>query len=138
MSDEQPAVAVMFEGQQMPKKPRVMPWHWIAYYVYNLARKPKVWRLQREQDRIYKLVRGGLERTVLTDLKLYGLQRGCVNCRNAYGTLKSQAFLSTIRMILKNMRCDEHPWPYDTFLKTYQIEFDRNEQLAAEINGFKR
>lgn len=133
---EQPQLEVIYRGERMPEKPRVRFWHWIAYYIYNIARKPKVWFLKREQEQIYALVRRGLNNVTLPGLEANIAK--CPTCRNAYGTLKTVPFLSSIRMLLKNMRCEEHPEFYDSFLHTYQIEFDRNEELAAEINGFKR
>lgn len=134
----EPELKVIYQGEPAPVKSKIRPWHWVAYYAYNLARKPHVWKLKREQERIYKEIRFGLTNQVFPTLRVEGFGKNCANCRNAYGTLREQVFISIIRMIVKNMRCDEHPAAYDQFLKVYEIEFDRNEALSAEINGFKR
>lgn len=138
MSETAPELKVIYQGETLPEKPKVRFWHWIFYYAYNLARKPKVWRLKREQDEIYKVILNGLEHEIFPNLHLYGMQRSCSSCRHAYVTLKGQIYISVIRMILQNMRCEDHPRVYDDFLHRYSIEFNRNEEIAAEINGFAR
>jgi hypothetical protein len=134
MNDEQPNVAVVFQGDRPVKKPKVYPWHWVAYYAYNLWRKPKVWRWKREQSQIYLVIRQELNAKVLPDL-VRRLGR-CSECQNAYGSLHSQSFISSIDMILKNMRCEEHPAVFDAFRAVHAKDFARNERLAAAINGF--
>src|SRR4029077_18120394 len=101
MNEAPEAVKVFFEGAPAPVKPKVRFWHWISYYAYNLSRKPKVWRWKREQSAIYASVRDALREEVFPNL--YQVRLTCPQCRNAYGTLKDQAFISIIRMILKNM-----------------------------------
>lgn len=131
-----PDIRIIYQGDQAPKKPRVMPWHWIAYYAYNLARKPKVWRLKHEQNRIYKSIYSALESQMFP--LLARVAPVCPHCRNAYGSLTGQVYISMIRMIVKNMQCENHPEIYVLFLQAHADKFDRNEVLAAEINGFKR
>jgi hypothetical protein len=136
---DQPAVAVVFDPasrHRMAPKPKVHWWTWVGFFVYNLARKPKVWKWQREQEEIYQRVKERLKREVLPHL--WQVRIVCPQCRNAYGTLRDQTFLSMIKMILKNMRCDNHPEPYDQFLIRNNREFERADDLAAWINGFKR
>jgi hypothetical protein len=134
MNSEAPELKVIFLGESLPAKPKVRIWHWIAFYVYNLARKPKVWKLKREQDRIYKSIASALENEVYPAFSK--IQSICPQCRNALGTLKGQVYISMIRMILNNMRCLDHPEPYNSFLCIHADKFNRNERLAAEINGF--
>lgn len=135
MNDAPEAVKVFFEGAPAPKPPKVTLWHWIVYYVYNITRKPKVWRMKRELNNIYKDVSAAVVEEVLPEL--WQVRLVCPNCRNTYGTLKGgQGFTSMIRMILKNMRCDEHPDVYNKFLFKHFADFERSEALAAWINGF--
>ena len=139
MNETEPAIAVILDPACRPDqapKPRVHWWTWVGYFVYNLARKPKVWTWKREQNEIYLRVKHRLNAEVLPHL--WQVRMICPACRNAYGTLRSEAFLSMIRMILKNMRCENHPEPYDQFLVRNAHEFERAEDLAAWINGFQR
>lgn len=136
MSDEQPTVGVIFHGERLPEKPKVRWYHWVGYYAYNFARKPKVWLWKREQNAIYKTVNESLSASLMPALLGYGLK--CHACRNTYATLKQQVFLSSIKMILKNAECEEHGLIYRRYFEHYGYYFVRNEQLALKINGFKQ
>ena len=137
MNETAQELKVVYQGADLvPPKPRVTVWSWVVYFVYNLVRKPKVWKAKREQDKIYNDIKKALHPEFLD--KLVRLRGTCTNCRNTYGALLGQNYISLIQMVIRNMRCEDHHEHYDQFLKDHLQEFNRNESLAAYINGFKR
>lgn len=136
MSDEPytPIKPIVINSESIPKKPRVMLWHWVQYYAYNLWRKPKVWRAKRALMDLSNFIHLALERTVYPEL-LKKLPK-CQMCADAYAALRPQIFLSQIELILKRMKCSSHHAVFEVFCQLYESEFRRSEELAAFINGF--
>lgn len=69
---------------------------------------------------------------------LDNLDLECVDCRNAFMALKPQIFLSQIEAILRRMKCHDHPEVYEDFIRKYQQDFMKSEQISAWINGFSK
>ena len=130
---DSPAVAVVFDGAKIPVKVEAKWYHYVAAFFWNLYRKPKVWAWQREQNIIYQSINASLEIDVLNFFRQRGFN--CPTCHQAWGMFLSVSFVSMIKTIAKNMRCKEHPYVYDAFLKKNEPLFQRNEDLARWING---
>jgi hypothetical protein len=134
---DQPAVAVVFDGPDMrTAKPRVYPWTWVACWIWNLARKPRVWKWKQEQNGIYARVMMSMDRDLLVYLRK-NVFLPCDQCRQAWGMLSGVCYLSLVKSIAHNMRCPEHGDKYDRFLMVNEPLFLRNDELAAKINGFR-
>lgn len=126
----------MFEGAPPPKPPKPSLWDWIKYYLFNLYRKPMVYRRQKELLYIAQDVRHALDVEVMP--KLWHARLVCKDCRDAFMMIKPQIFLSQIEMILKSYRCEDHGELFAEFLERHGAKFRRSEDIAAWINGFKR
>lgn len=129
-------VAVMFEpnGFKMPEKPPVRWYHWLAYYLYNLARKPKVMAAQRDLERVIAKVRDAMFHELLP--VLWQRRLVCPPCRDAYMALKPQIYLSQIELIILKMHCENHADDFKIFHADHFDDFKRCEKLSAGINGF--
>lgn len=125
---------VLTNSEIIPAKPRIMPWHWIAYYFYNWARKPKVWMKQRELTAITCNVMRDLHENVLPVILRSSIT--CSSCAESYMMLHPQIYLSQIELILKREKCPAHPELFYNFLITHLNEFRRSEEVACWINGF--
>lgn len=122
---------ILTNGESLPEKPRITIWHWIGYYLYNLARKPKVWMKQRELKEISDTIQKGLRETMYPRMTA----KPCKECREAFIALRPQIFLSQIELILKR-KCSSHSKLYEDFLFIYHNEFRRSEEISRWINGF--
>lgn len=127
-------VKVHYQGECLPEKPKIRIWHWINFYVYNFLRKPMVWKRQRELENLAEEIREALDLEVMHEL--FARLAICTECRNAYMALKPQIFLSQIKLILRQMKCDDHPEVFERFLGKYRFDFERSENIARWINGF--
>jgi len=135
-------IAVVFDGGPTPIKYRARWYHYVAAFFWNLYRKPAVWKWKSEQNRIYEAIQSALRSEVLcyliprSEIGFYQTSHQCVECRKSFFLLRDQKFLSVIKVLLLNMRCNEHFAIYDHFLHSHRMEFERNEKLASWINGF--
>lgn len=111
-------------------------WDWVAYYVYNLWRKPGVWWAKRKLLRLAVDVTTAVRSELLP--KLERNRFDCAECRDAYMALNGQPFVSNIRMILRRMQCADHFEIFNAFLNKYRSQFDQSEDVSAWICGFKR
>lgn len=117
-------------------KPSVSLWDWVAYYVFNLVRKPAVWRAKRKLIAIADSMMLSLQSEIMP--QLYENRLDCQECRDAYMALNGQPFVSNIRTILRRMQCSYHFEPFNAFLEKHRVEFDSSDDVAAWICGFKR
>jgi|HubBroStandDraft_2_1064218.scaffolds.fasta_scaffold18379_6 hypothetical protein len=134
MIDELPGVAVVFDAPAVVPVRRARWYHYVGAWLWNLYRKPLVWKRQREILSIFHAVKSSMDQTLLP--ALYERRTSCESCCNAYLSLKPQVFLSSIEKILRRMQCEDHPQLFHTFLSTWETEFKRSERLSAWINGF--
>ena len=135
MTEELPGIhPILINGEVIPKKPRVMPWHWVAYFFYNWTRKPKVIAKQRE----LKFLSDSMQWSLKHDLypELLKKAPGCEMCADGYAALQPQIFMSQIELILKRMKCSSHHKLFETFYQVHAIKFRESERIAAWINGF--
>ncbi len=135
---EDPSVQVYFDGEPAPTNIKPTLIDWAKYYIFNLYRKPMVWKKQKELLAIFKEIKGDLDTRILP--KLWENRIVCNQCYDAYKTLKPQVFLSQIELILKCLKKDyDHiHWPmFDSFLSHYQEKLRDSEEISAWINGFR-
>lgn len=132
---ELPGVAVRFDGPDMAvPHPKVTAWTWVCYYAWNLYRRPRVWRKQRELRAITATVIECIQKELLPQL---ALRRGeCLSCRTNYEILKVQRFVSQIELILKRGACETHRDIYRRFMTVHSHYFVESEKIARWINGF--
>jgi hypothetical protein len=134
MIEEMPTVRpILTNGIELPKKPKVTVFDWIWFYVYNWARKPFVWKKQRELKAIEDRVFSALGYCLAKILKQ---APWCKDCACAYESLRPQQFLSQVKFMAERMNCDEHPELISKFLEIYHDDFIRAEEIAKWINGF--
>jgi hypothetical protein len=126
---------VIINPEELPKTPKATLWDWVKYYVWNLYRKPLVWKRQQELERTFNDLKTALEYEVLKPLWANRLH--CDQCRDAYMALKPQIFLSQIHLILKRMYCRSHAGVFTEFLMRHDSQFSKSEEIAAWINGFR-
>lgn len=136
VSDEPQIKPVVINSESLPQKPQIRFWHWAHYYFYNLTRRPKVWAKQRELKNISNQIRYSLEKTVYPVLT-ENARKGCEMCRDSFGVLYPQIFLSQIELILKRMKCSSHHRIFENFLLIHQQKFHESEKIAKWINGFE-
>lgn len=136
ISDTPPSVKlVLTNSVQLPKKPRVTIWHWVQYYAYNWARKPMVWRAKRRAKQIEVEILTDLHALTLQEI-MRNVQQGCDSCRDAYGALAGQVFLSQIRLAMIRLKCPDHPEPFLAHLSRNNRFYNESERVTAYINGF--
>lgn len=125
---------ILTNSPEIPHVPKVTFLDWVKYYIYNWFRKPLVWKRKRDLEKISYDIKLSLSRDVLTYL---WVRKGtCRDCIEAYMALKPQIYLSQISLILRTMRCAEHPAVFDTFLHKHKVSFSKSESIARWINGF--
>lgn len=138
MSDE-PTTAeirpVVTNSEALPEKPKVRWYHHVHYYVYNLARKPMVWRKHRELMRLSDEVQYALRRDVYPELLKKA--QACEMCSESFSALKAQTFLSQVEVVLKRKKCSSHHRIFENFLLVHSPKFRQSEEVSAWINGFK-
>lgn len=127
---------IVLNSEALPKKPRVTLIDWLKYYAYNLSRKPRVWKKQRQLLDIFHAIKNALEEEVYPLLR--ARMQGCSQCRDAYMALQPQIFLSQIEIILKRLKCSSHHLTFEGFLYKWEPLFRQSEEIAAWINGFKK
>lgn len=136
MSEQHPATAVIFHGEPAPVTPKATLWDWVKYYVYNLARKPKVMVKQRQLIAIAENIQAAIKGEVLPVL---GRRIGnCRECTDAFMALRGQVFASQIEFVIKHLRCDNHPEDFTEFVRRHGHLFRLSEDISAWINGFSR
>jgi len=137
MMEETPTYKpIIINSVEFPKPKKANIFDWISYYIWNLYRKPLVWKKQKELVEIFNTIKFALEKEVLPEL--WQNKIDCIDCFNAYLSLKPQVFLSQIQAVLTQMKCDEHPTVFIQFLLKYRGEFKRSEDLSKWINGFSK
>jgi hypothetical protein len=140
VSEDQPSIAVVFKDCGIDprelygyKKPKVTIWHWIKYYVYNLWRKPRVIRKQKQLKEISEKIKSSLRKELFPQLLC---TPWCQNCREAHAALYQQIFLSQIEKVLRCMSCPQHETYFNEFLTDHGYLFRESEKIAMWINGF--
>ena len=133
--DEMPAIRpILTNGVELPKTPRASVFDWVWYYIYNLLRKPFVWRWRKELNKIENHILGYVRYFFLSDL--IKQVRGCHDCATAYESIQPQFLVSQVKFMMEKMKCDEHPELFDKFLHVFRDDLKRSEYLARRINGF--
>lgn len=132
MTDEKPTAIVYANPIDVTEK-KSKWFEWVAYYVYNIVRKPKVWKERKEVIKIAQGLQESLKTEVYPQIDMQ-----CKECRDGAATLKSQEFTSNIHMILQRLACDTHPEAFNRFLNKHRSEFSRSDDISAWINGFRK
>ena len=136
MSQEELPCAIIYKGEPLPKKHKSTIFDWISYYVYNLVRKPFVWKKQKELGDIFDKIVFGVNTEVLPSL-LKNINT-CQQCREAYVILRNQVFVSQIESILNRMQCTKHKEIFTLFLNKNSHKFIQSDELSRWINGFTK
>lgn len=125
---------VIVNLEPAPVEHRSSAWDWVRFYLYNLWRKPRVMRAQRELLRIVSCVKNDLNVEILP--YLWENRSQCKECQDMYMMLKPQVFLSQIERVLKSDHYHENSNRINDFYKKHEDDFKRSEELSRWINGF--
>lgn len=108
-------------------------WDVVRNALWNAARRPLV----RIRQRQLRSLANDLKSDLIIDLLpfLWQVRYACQPCREAYSCLHSEVFVSSIKLILTRMKCEDHAEWYDAFLSKYKHKFDRNDAISKWING---
>ena len=133
MNDEQ-NIGVIYKGDPAPTVYRATIIDHFVNWIWNLARKPKVWRSQKELIKLANEIQEDIRRNVCPELLANLLT--CQQCREAYALLKSQVFLSQTEQVFLRSSCTRHKKIFDKFMATNAYKFRKSEEIARYINGF--
>lgn len=138
MSDES-NIHLVTDFKTLPKLPKATIWDWIKYYTFNTLRKPLVWKKQKELVKIFNLVKTDLDYQVLPQLLPGRISATlCIKCKEAYGYLNNQVFMSQLASILKSLSQDKDHLHHDIFERFYLIKkpaFEKSEEISRWINN---
>lgn len=112
-----------------------IPFLYVSNVIWNLLRKPLVKYWHHELI----MIANRLHRDVTSELLpvIYDYMRqNCSHCRDLYGYLRGETFVSQIKVTLEKHRCTTHSEPYLKFLIDHDMEFYKSKQLSDKICGF--
>ncbi len=127
--------------QQTPTEAPILVKRWqipflIVYsYFWNLCRKPLVNYWRHELIVIARKVHEAIIAELLPTI-YDNMRNNCGQCRDLYGYLRGETFVSQIKLTLEKARCTIHSTPYLEFLINHDFEFAKSKELGDKICGF--
>jgi hypothetical protein len=133
MSEIQIKPLYLSDPMGVPQEVKVNPWQKAKNAIWNTMRRPLVRMRQRE----LRAIASGLKDDMAKELfpLLWQVRHKCQACRESYASLNSEVFVSSMKLILTRMKCDDHASWYIDFLVKHEYEFERNESVSRWING---
>lgn len=127
--------------QEDNKPPVVIPGWKVPFllvhsYLWNVIRRPLVnyWKQQIEQ--IATRIQTDLKTELLPEV-YDNLRNGCPKCKDLYFYFRQAIYVSHIRTVLKNERCETHRAAFQSFLILHENLFKLNHELSDRVCGFK-